>query len=108
MPETVYAKKRRYARAFPSKPITVAWRTATRNSIARISCLGLGGVFVHEPEPPPLGALLQLVFETPTGQVRARATVRTSQAGYGMGVEFMQMRQEERARLAYLIRKLLG
>jgi len=108
VPETVYARKRRYARASPPAPIVVAWRTATRNNIARISCLGLGGLFVHEDEPPPPGALIQLVFETPTGQVRARATVRTSQAGYGMGVEFMQMRQEERARLAYMIRKLLG
>ena len=108
MPETLYEKKRRYARAFPPIPIVVAWRTAARNGLARISCVGLGGLYVHEKEPPPLGSVLQLVFETPNGQVRARATVRTSESGHGMGVEFMQMRQEERARLAAMMRKLLG
>jgi PilZ domain len=108
MPETVYAKKRRYARASLPHPIVVAWRSPTRNNIARISCLGLGGLFIHEAEPPPPGAVIQLLFETPNGQVRARATVRTAEPGRGMGVEFMQMKQEERARLAYMIRKLLG
>lgn len=108
MPETVYARKRRYARASPPHPIQVAWRSATQNNIARIGCVGLGGLFIYDPNPPPPGAMIQLVFETPNGQVRARATVRTAQAGRGMGVQFMQMRQEERARLANMIKHLLG
>jgi len=108
MPEAVFEKKRRYARAFPPRPILVAWRSPTRNSIARISCVGLGGLYVHEHEPPPLGSVIQLLFETPNGQVRARATVRTAQPGHGMGLEFVQMRQEERARLARMVRQFLG
>jgi hypothetical protein len=103
----VFPKPRRYPRASPAQPILVAWRSAARNNIARISCVGLGGLFIHEADPPAPGEALQLVFETPNGQVRARATVRTAQAGRGMGVEFIQMRQEERARLAYMIKKLL-
>ncbi len=108
MPVALFAKKRRYARASPPQTLVVAWRTPTRNSIARISCVGLGGLYIHEQEPPPPGAVIQLLFETPNGQVRARATVRTAQPGRGMGVEFVQMRQEERARLAHMVRQFLG
>ena len=103
----VFSKPRRYPRASPPQRVLVAWRSASRNNIARFSTVGLGGMFIHEADPPPVGALLQLVFDTPNGQVRARATVRTAQAGRGMGVEFTQMRPEERARLAHMIKKLL-
>jgi hypothetical protein len=40
--------------------------------------------------------------------VRARAIVRDSQPGKGMGVEFTSMAVEARARLDRLVRKLLG
>ena len=101
------SKPRRYPRATPPPQVVVAWRSASRNNIARFSSVGLGGMFIHEADPPAAGSPLQLIFETPNGQVRARATVRESQAGRGMGIEFTQMRPEERARLAHMIKKLL-
>jgi hypothetical protein len=108
MSATVFSKPRRYPRASPAQPSLVAWRSPTRNNISRFTSLGLGGMFIHETNPPPSGALLQLIIETPSGQVRARATVCTAESGRGMGVQFTQMGPEERSRLAYMIKKLLS
>jgi hypothetical protein len=105
MTDSVLTKKRRYPRVTPPKPMLVAWRSPARTNIARISSVGLGGLFIHEADPPEAGALLQLLFETPNGQVRARAAVRMAVVGRGMGVEFIQMRQEERARLVQMIKQ---
>jgi hypothetical protein len=108
MAEPVPTKQRRYPRASSPKPIFVAWQSSTRKSLSRVSTLGLGGLFLHDSDPPPPGTPLQLFFEVPGGQVRARGTVRSVEPGRGMGVEFTQMRQEERARLANMIKKLLA
>jgi PilZ domain len=108
MPEPVPTKQRRYPRASPAKPMLVAWKSPVRKSISRISCVNLGGLFIHEDDPPPPGAMVQIFFETPNGQLRARATVRTAVVGRGMGVEFIRMRPEERARLAQMIKDFVG
>jgi hypothetical protein len=100
--------KRRHPRATPHTKLFAAWRTSARKNVARVSSVCLGGLFIREADPPPAGVTLELLFETPNGDIRARATVRTSVAGRGMGVEFTQMRQEERARLAQMLKKLLG
>jgi hypothetical protein len=67
----------------------------------------MGGLFIDAPDPPPIGENLRLYFEVPGGDVRARAVVRSSEKGKGMGVEFIAMGQEERARLHQLLRRLL-
>jgi hypothetical protein len=85
----------------------VAWRSGARQGVARVSTLGLGGLFIHETDPPPVGTVLQVIFRAAGGEVRARASVRNIESGRGMGVEFTQMRQEERARLSQLIKELL-
>jgi len=107
MNDAAVPRQRRYPRALPPKTILVAWKSASRKNIARVSSVGLGGLFIHEADPPPPGVMLQIFFETPTGQVRARAAVRSAEVGRGMGVEFIQMRQDERARLALMIKELL-
>jgi hypothetical protein len=70
--------------------------------------LGMGGLFIDAGNPPPVGENIRLYFEVPGGDVRARAVVRCSEKGKGMGVEFIAMGQEERARLNRLIRRLLA
>jgi len=72
-------------------------------AVSRISVLALGGLFISTPKPPPVGDAIQLIFEVPGGDVRARAIVRDSQQGKGMGVEFTAMGPEARARLNQLM-----
>ena len=108
MAESGAPKQRRYPRVSPPKTFQVAWQTSARTGVSRASTFGLGGLFLHEPDPPPAGALIKLFFEIPGGQVHARGTVRSVEAGQGMGVEFTQMGPQERARLANMIKGLLS
>jgi hypothetical protein len=68
-----------------------------------MSVLALGGIFISTPNPPPVGEVIKVVFEVPGGDVRARATIRDSQPGKGMGIQFTSMAQEARARLNRLL-----
>jgi hypothetical protein len=85
----------------------VAWQGNGLRKVSRVSTIGLGGIFISTPMPPPVGEVLRLVFDVPSGEVRARAVVRTSETGRGMGVEFTAMSSEARARLDRLLKLLL-
>jgi len=104
---TTAAKRRRYPRIGLPKGMLVAWQSKGERVVSRVATLGLGGLFIWTPIPPPEGELVRLFFEVPDGEVRARAVVRDSQPGVGMGVEFTSMGQEARARLHQLLRRLL-
>jgi hypothetical protein len=101
-------KTRRYARVGLPKGMLVAWEHSGIRKVSRVGVLALGGLFIATPKPPPVGDVIQLIFEVPDGDVRARATVRDSQQGKGMGVEFTAMGSEARARLNHLLKVLSG
>jgi len=61
--------------------------------------MGLGGLFLHTASPASIGSSIDLIFDLPNGQVRARAIVRSFQPSKGMGIQFVQMRPEDRAKL---------
>jgi hypothetical protein len=100
-------RPRRYARLGLPKGMLVAWQADGPRTVSRVSTLGLGGIFISTKNPPEVGETLRLVFDVPSGEVRARAVVRDSQAGRGMGVEFTAMSLDGRARLDRLLRRLL-
>ena len=97
---------RRYARVGLPKGMLVAWEHTGIRKVSRVSVLALGGLFIATSEPPPAGDVIQLIFQVPGGDVRARALVRDSQPRKGMGVEFTAMGQEARARLHQLMKVL--
>lgn len=66
----------------------------------------MGGVYLYAKEPLTPGTILQLIFDAPTGEVRARATVRHGRKGRGMGVQFVHMHSADRARLRLFIQQL--
>ncbi|MCI0626011.1 MAG: PilZ domain-containing protein [Acidobacteria bacterium] len=105
--ETRPKKGRRYERIALPKGMLIAWQSSGERTVSRIGTLGLGGLFIYTEAPPPRGEIIKLFFEVPGGDVRARAVVRDSQQGKGMGVEFTAMGAEERARLNRLLRRLL-
>jgi PilZ domain len=102
------AKNRRYARIGLPRGMVVSWEGKGVHVVSRVGTIGLGGLFIDVPDPPPLGEIIQLLFEVPDGEVRARAIVRSLHPGKGMGVEFTFMASEGRARLHRLLSKLLG
>jgi len=108
MPAASKSKNRRYTRVgLPTGPL-IAWQYGGGRQLSRVGVLAVGGLFISTPEPPPLGETIKLIFSVPGGEVRARAIVRDSQPGRGMGIEFTAMGQEARARLALLTKRLSG
>jgi len=99
-------KSRRYTRVALPKGMLVAWQHYGGRKVSRVRVLALGGLFISTPAPPPVGDVIQLIFEVPGGDVRARAVVRDSHPGTGMGIEFTSMNPEARARLNRLMKVL--
>jgi hypothetical protein len=100
-------KKRRYPRITLPKGMWVAWHDGGRRWASRVQTLGMGGLFINIPDPPVVGTVVKLLFEVPSGEVRAQAVVRNVKPGQGMGVEFRQMAMEDRARLHQLLKRLI-
>ena len=81
----------------------MGWKSARGRTVSRLGTIGLGGLFLCTATPPAAGSTIELVFDLTTGEIRARAVVRTSTPGRGMGIKFVQMRPEDRARLNHLL-----
>ena len=90
--------KRKHARVKTPKSALVAWKNGSQKAVSPVENLALGGLFVRTKAPAALGAMLQLVFNTPQGEVRVRAVVRNVGSD-GMGVAIVSMEQEDRGRL---------
>jgi len=101
-------KQRRYPRVGLPKGLMVAWQAGGERIVSKIETIGLGGLFIQAPTPPVVGTILKLFFRLPDGDFRARAVVRNSEPGTGMGVEFTGMDYEARARLIQVLKRLLS
>jgi len=66
----------------------------------------MGGIFLLVAQPLAPGTSIELIFDVPSGEVRARGLVRHGRPGRGMGVQFMHMNSEERARLHRFVQQL--
>jgi hypothetical protein len=99
---------RRYPRYKGLKPVPVAWMHGSLRCVSKAENLSLGGLFISTPPPPPIGALVVLLFHTPEGEVRVRSTVRNQIVGRGMGLAITSMDQEHRARLGRWLQLLLS
>ena len=98
--------KRRYPRIKLPKAALVAWKNGSQKHVSSVENLALGGLFVRTETPVTEGTMLQLVFNTPQGEVRVRAVVRNVKPGEGMGVAIVSMEQEDRGRLDQWLRRL--
>src|ERR1700733_939263 len=91
--------RRKYPRIRAPKGLLVGWKSAGQTTATRLEVMGMGGFYLHAANPPSVGSTMELVGDLPTGEVRARAIVRSSAPGKGMGIQFVQMRPEDRAKL---------
>jgi curved DNA-binding protein CbpA len=66
----------------------------------------MGGIFLVVAQPLSPGTCIELIFDVPSGEVRARGLVRHGRPGRGMGVQFVHMNSEERARLHRFLQQL--
>ena len=100
-------EKRRRPRITLPRGMSITWRGRGESVVSRVQTISAGGLSIMAPEPPPNGELLHVSFEVPAGEVTAQVIVRHSHDGEGMGVEFVGMSDEARARLDHLLQKLL-
>lgn len=100
--------KRRYPRYEVDPALSIAWRSPSISTVTRVNNVGLGGLFIQTQQPQPAGTMLQILLQSPAGDVRARAIVRAVHPSRGMGVEFIAMRPEDRGRLNQTLRKVAG
>ena len=100
------AERRRYPRLMSPRGVVVAWRSSSKSMVSLVENFGLGGLFIRTTDPPAAGTLIQVLLDTPTGEVRARAVVQRTSPRAGMGVKFVAMEQEHRARFAGWLRSL--
>jgi curved DNA-binding protein CbpA len=64
-------------------------------------------VFLLVAHPLSAGTHVEMLFDVPSGgEVRARAIVRHGRAGHGMGVQFVHMGADDRARLHRFVKQL--
>ena len=100
-------QRRRHPRVKPPSGLVVAWQAGTKRAVSYFENLALGGVFILTRQPPPLRSTVKVLLDLPVGEVRARALVRRV-AAKGMGIEFVSMTQEDRARLARALQPMLA
>ena len=98
---------RRYPRVASPAGLLVAWQSSTSRAVSYLGTIGLGGLFVLTRKPVPIRSMVQVLMDLPEGEVRARAVVRRT-APRGMGIEFIAMSPEDRARLNRTLQPLLG
>jgi PilZ domain len=101
-------EKRKRPRITLPRGMSITWRGRGESIVSRVQTISAGGLSIDALAPPPNGELLQVSFEVPAGEVSAQVIVRHAHDGEGMGVEFVGMSDEARARLDLLLQKLLA
>lgn len=107
MPDKPNRHDRRFARIATPKGVWVAWQDGARQEVSRVQDLNIGGLFVATDGPAVLGTIITVLLSVPEGEIRGRAVVRNV-APAGMGVEFVELREQDAARLQMLISRLLS
>jgi len=101
-------QERKHPRVKAPKGLLVAWEAGTRRSVSYLESIALGGFFIRTKQPAPVRSAVRVLVELPSGDIRARAVVRRVTPAKGMGIEFIAMSPEDRARLSHLLKPLLS
>jgi hypothetical protein len=86
--------------------VYVYWSSVGYDDTSRVRDLSSGGVFVQTRKTKSLGAKTNVHFLVEEGQIRAEAVVRHVKPGCGLGLQFTAVYEEDRPRLAGLMKRL--
>jgi hypothetical protein len=104
--EHTFDSKRFSSRLVTTGDVYVCWGCVGYDDTSRILDLSSGGLFVQTRQSKPMGARTSLHFLVE--EIRAEAIVRHVKPGRGLGLEFTAVREEDRGRLADLLKRLRG
>ena len=99
---------RKYPRIRPPRSFVVAWQSGMTRDVSYMDSLALGGLFIRTKCPVPLRSAVQLLLDTPAGQIRSRAIVRRVQQNAGMALQIIAMDPGDRALLHRELRDLFA
>ena len=88
--------------------VYVYWSSVGYDDTSRVRDLSSGGLFVQTRKSKAVGAKTNVHFLVEEGQIRAEAVVRHVKPGRGLGLEFTAVLEEDRPRLADLMKRLRG
>ena len=86
--------------------VYVCWGSVGYDDTSQVRDLGPRGLFVLTGMIKPVGAHANLHFLVEEGQIKAEAVVRHVEPGRGLGLEFIAVCEEDRRRLADLLKRL--
>jgi c-di-GMP-binding flagellar brake protein YcgR len=96
-------ERRRYKRV--SFFTEVEWGVYGAKFEGKISDLSVGGAYIDTLSPCPEGSEITMRFQLPNGkQLMLKGVVKTSFAGMGMGIEFINLTDADRKALEEFIR----
>jgi hypothetical protein len=103
-----YHSKRFSSRVDTPRDVYVYWSSLGQDDASRVRDLSSGGLFVQTRQSRNVGAKTNLHFLVEEGQIRAEAVVRHVVPGRGLGLEITTVVEEDRQRLAELMKRVRG
>src|ERR1700674_4710963 len=91
-----------------ARDVYVYWSSAGYDDTSRVRDLSSEGLFVQTRKSGALGATTSVHFLVEEGPIRTEAIVRHVKPGRGFGLEFTAVLEEDRRRLADLMKRLRG
>ena len=98
--------RRSISRIATHEDLYVCWGSVGYDDTSQVRDLSPHGLFVLTQLTKPVGAKTNLYFLVEEGQIRVDALVRHVKPGRGLGLEFIAVCDEDRRRLADLLKRV--
>ncbi len=105
VPHLDIRERRRHQRAGPFEG---AWSGASGGSVVRISDLSEGGCFIECPSVPSVSEKVQVALALGLDEISVTGHVTMADAGMGFGVQFADLRAEQREAIRGAVQQVLG
>lgn len=104
--ECVAYSRRVTPRAEADDGVYAFWYSNGRGDLAHVRNLNLGGIFIETPARKEPGEQVELYFLVEEGQIRARAVVRHTAPGKGLGLKFTALNSDDRLNFGVLMKRV--
>jgi hypothetical protein len=98
--------RRSHSRVEALVNVYIFWRSDGREDVATVKNLSFSGLFIETEKPKDPGDTAELHFLVQEGQIRADAVVRRAKPGQGLGLRLRAVHNDDRRRLAELMKRL--
>lgn len=108
MKKQVLHSRRHHKRVDTPQGVCVYWRCGHSEDTSRVRDLSVGGVFIETKKVLPIDATVELNFLVEDGGIVAEATVRYVLPSVGAGLQFKNVRAEDRDHFATMMKHILA